>query len=82
MFSKFECDTDLHILKYIEAVWNPLTMGLFTGFSIISGIETIFFLLRMVSSFKITRNLMKMTPKLYTSVLSCTMVYLYFSYKK
>ena len=32
------------------------TMGLLTGFSIISGIEIIFFLFRMVSSFRITRT--------------------------
>ena len=40
------------------------TMGLLTGFSIISGIEIVFFLVKLVKSFRITKtDIVKATQK-------------------
>ena len=53
-FDEIEKDEKIKFDAQISLIGG--TMGLLTGFSIISGVEIIFFLFRLVTSFKISKS--------------------------
>ena len=53
-FDEIEKDKKIKLEAQISLIGG--TMGLLTGFSIISGVEIIFFLFRLVASFKISKS--------------------------
>ena len=55
-FVKIESNQKINIASFVKDVVGG-TMGLFSGFSIISGLEIIFFLIRLIKSLKITDSI-------------------------
>ena len=56
-FDEIEKDEKIKFDAQISLIGG--TMGLLTGFSIISGIEIIFFLFRLITSFRISKSTKK-----------------------
>ena len=53
-FEKITKDRAAKFVDILSAIGG--TMGLLTGFSIISGIELVFFLIKLIASFRITKD--------------------------
>ena len=53
-YDKIEQDKKIKFEAQLSLIGG--TMGLLTGFSIISGIELVFFLIKLIASFRITKD--------------------------